>query len=563
MKILITEDQLNLLVKKINKTSLIKEIYENNTLVIGDSIGYFLSQKLNLPNNMFLNSISEQIYTTKDLLNDLVESDEIRNDIKNIIVSIGSEDLFSEQSYIKNLCELIYEIFPNAEYFIIEGFLPSQITEKLEEKQKVDLEFVRESYYDKFPKDKFNIIDSGDLISREKLDIDSSKISFILNQLLRVLNLNTDELDLQDKEISKNTNKKEFLNNDVFKYVDLNLDDREKYDEVDEFFTALKLMIKSNNIYNIKLTNADKGDVELIQTTLKLLDLPYSDKIEVNGKFDNATRKTVEEFQKIKGIDVNGVVDSELLEILLYDLENKGFDEDKLKEFLDLDFDIEEDLQTPNTNGIVKIVNLGGERESNANLMIDYMIEKNIVNPFTQIGILSVIGKESGFIPQNEICYDGTPNDRIRKIFGSCRLGKYNDTELTILKKDCVKFFDAVYGKEASPCFNFNTGNDKVGDGYKYRGRGFNGITFKTIYKQIGDYIGEDLVSDPEKLNDLDVAAKAAVAYFTKGKDGGSLPEFNNTEEAINYFVDLNAGGNAMSETRQNAFNVSGHFEVE
>ena len=47
-----------------------------------------------------------------------------------------------------------------------------------------------------------------------------------------------------------------------------------------------------------------------------------------------------------------------------------------------------------------------------------------------------MIGKESGFEPQNEDCYDGTSNDRIRKLFGS-RVPS-NDVDLneleTILK---------------------------------------------------------------------------------------------------------------------------------
>lgn len=565
MKILVTEQQLGFIVKEF-KNNIINESYENNTMVIGDSIGYYLSQKLNLPNNFFLNSTPEQIYTTKDLLNDLIEEDKPKNEIKNLIISIGFEDLFYEKSYIENLCNVIYELFPNANYYVIEGFLPSEIVKELDENKKIDLEFARASYYDSFPDDIFTIIDSGELISREELNINSSKINFILNQLLRFLNLGTDEIELQDKEISKN--KKEILGKEI-KFIDLNLDDRKDYDEIEEILFNLMLMIKSNNIYDKKMKNTNQGDIEIIQIGLKLLELPYSDQIEINGELDNVTEKVVKNYQNEKGLDEHGVVDSKFLEKLFKDIESKNFTNVDVLYILDRElFDknqnelLNQNNQYLMTNGRVQINSLGGEKESNANLMIDYMNEKGITNPYTQIGILSVIGKESGFVPQNEICYDSTSNSRIREIFGSCRLGKYDDKGLTVLKKDCVKFFDAVYGKDASPCFRFNTGNDQVGDGYKYRGRGFNGITFKTIYKQIGDYIGEDLVSDPEKLNNLDVAAKAAVAYFTKGKDGSSLPEFDNETDAINYFVDLNAGGNAMSETRQNAFNVSGNFEV-
>jgi predicted chitinase len=201
------------------------------------------------------------------------------------------------------------------------------------------------------------------------------------------------------------------------------------------------------------------------------------------------------------------------------------------------------------------------------------MNQVGITNPYTQIGILSVIGKESGFEPKNEICYGGTSDDRIKDIFGSCRTNdtkikrdwstKYGPTvTISSLKDHCEDFFEAMYGEKATSCLGWNTGNDSPGDGYKYRGRGFNQITFKNTYRRIGGYIGEDLVSDPDRLNDVTVAAKAAVAFFTGGKTGSSLPDFTNTTDAINYFVDKNAGGSAGGETRGKAFDASKDFKV-
>jgi hypothetical protein len=77
------------------------------------------------------------------------------------------------------------------------------------------------------------------------------------------------------------------------------------------------------------------------------------------------------------------------------------------------------------------------------------MKRQNITNPYTQIGILSVIGKESGFVPQSEISYGNTSNQRIREIFG-IRVKQYSDDELDSLKKDDKKFFDVVYGSIAT-----------------------------------------------------------------------------------------------------------------
>jgi len=326
MKIIVTENQLEFLVKKLNNNVLLKESYNKDTMIIGDSIAYLLDQKLNLFNSI---SIDQNIkYTTKNLYIDLDENDEPKDEIKNLIISIGSGDLFVEEEYVTNLCELIYELFPNAKYYVIEGFISSEIAEKLNEKQKIDLEFLRQSYYDKFPDDLFTIIDSGDLISREELNINSPKISFILNQILRYINIGTDEIKIQNKEIKKDIEKKEII--DIEKFNDLSIDGREEFDELNEFLSLLEKMIKSNNIYDKKLKNKYLGDVEIIQAALKFLDLPYSDDVEINGYFDDDTEYLVKQYQKIVGLSDNGVVNNKFLEKLLFDLEIKEFNEEEL-----------------------------------------------------------------------------------------------------------------------------------------------------------------------------------------------------------------------------------------
>jgi putative chitinase len=89
------------------------------------------------------------------------------------------------------------------------------------------------------------------------------------------------------------------------------------------------------------------------------------------------------------------------------------------------------------------------------------------------------------------------------------------DDELTALKADPVKFFDYVYG-DKNPAFK-GYGNDQPGDGYKYRGRGFIGITFKTNYKKYGEKLGIDLVGNPDLANDPKIAAKIAVMMMLDG----------------------------------------------
>jgi putative chitinase len=137
-----------------------------------------------------------------------------------------------------------------------------------------------------------------------------------------------------------------------------------------------------------------------------------------------------------------------------------------------------------------------------------------ISNAFIQTAILSSIHSESTFVPKSEKGYGNTPNDRIRQIFTK-RVEGYTDAQLTALKKDDVKFFDAVYGYLTS--VGKSNGNTAPGDGYKYRGRGLNQITFKNNYKFYGDKIGVDLVNNPDRLNELPIAAAAAAAFFANG----------------------------------------------
>ena len=66
----------------------------------------------------------------------------------------------------------------------------------------------------------------------------------------------------------------------------------------------------------------------------------------------------------------------------------------------------------------VKITgNFNNDQLSNINFLIDEMNKEGITDPYAQIGILSVIKKESGFIPKSEVSYSKTSNERCIKRF--------------------------------------------------------------------------------------------------------------------------------------------------
>jgi predicted chitinase len=197
-----------------------------------------------------------------------------------------------------------------------------------------------------------------------------------------------------------------------------------------------------------------------------------------------------------------------------------------------------------------------GEQGRNVDLIIDEMEKSGIKDPLTQVGILSVIAKESGFNAFKEKSYCNTSNSRIRQIFGR-RTKRYSDEQLNQLKCNDPQFFEAMYGKGSG----IRLGNTQPGDGWRYVGRGFNGLTGRGNYKKYGNMIGVNLEGNPELVEDPRVAAKIAIAFFTKGKDPKSMPKFSTEEEAAKYFANLNAGSVSTS-SQSNAIAKLDNFDI-
>lgn len=160
-------------------------------------------------------------------------------------------------------------------------------------------------------------------------------------------------------------------------------------------------------------------------------------------------------------------------------------------------------------------------QKQNAEILQQRMVAKGITNPFTQAAILAVISKESSFVPQNEnLNYTAK---RITEVWP-----KVPATLAATLANNAQKLGDYIYG----PTMNKTLGNG-IGEGYKYRGRGYNQITGKANYQKIGSQIGADLINNPDLLNDPKIAADAAILFFTNGITSmaklGKLSQYNAT----------------------------------
>lgn len=185
---------------------------------------------------------------------------------------------------------------------------------------------------------------------------------------------------------------------------------------------------------------------------------------------------------------------------------------------------------------------LSGQAKANASTLLTQMKLRGITSPFTHAAILAVISKESGFIPTSENM-NYTSADSISKIFGIplSNAGAY--------VKNPKALGDYAYGPIKKPTL----GNGE-GEGYLYRGRGYNQLTGKANYKKYGDLVGVNLVANPDKLNDPKVASDVAIEFFKNGIKSlaslGKLSQYNATnindfktaKDSLGAIYNVNAG---------------------
>lgn len=142
--------------------------------------------------------------------------------------------------------------------------------------------------------------------------------------------------------------------------------------------------------------------------------------------------------------------------------------------------------------------------EKNAALVVSALKDYGIVNPYMQAAILAILWKESRIQPVREnMKY--TSADRLRFVFQTAFKGK-DDAFVNQYVNNPEGLANYVYGGKY--------GNTAPGDGYKYRGGGYNGITFKSGYQRYGDMTGYDLVNNPDLLRDPAISADAIAAYY-------------------------------------------------
>jgi len=185
----------------------------------------------------------------------------------------------------------------------------------------------------------------------------------------------------------------------------------------------------------------------------------------------------------------------------------------------------------------------------NIKLIKKQMDNFEITDKYARIAILSVIAKESGVVPQVEKCYTTTSFERIQKTWPYFE--RWDEQSLTELRANCVAFFNYTYEVNRTAKYGNRPGTN---DGYNYRGRGFNQITFRGTYKNYAKYLEDeykgsetetDILANPDLLNKADIAAFCAVKFLSRqltSSKYGFPPTFAAQDAANVAMANANAG---------------------
>lgn len=145
-------------------------------------------------------------------------------------------------------------------------------------------------------------------------------------------------------------------------------------------------------------------------------------------------------------------------------------------------------------------------------LVIREMLKQGFTDPREIAMLLALTNYESGGYSQTVENMKYSSPERLVKMFKEVTS---IEQARQLIAGGEVAIANAVYGgaKGAS------LGNNAPGDGYRYRGRGFNHLTGKANYAKYSRSLGIDLVNKPELLStDPNVMAAVAVEFYKNSK---------------------------------------------
>jgi len=234
----------------------------------------------------------------------------------------------------------------------------------------------------------------------------------------------------------------------------------------------------------------------------------------------------------------------------------------------------QEDTETTSSsNSSVAWTGSGGYNAANVKIVMDqidkYSKEKYpaLNNTFLRVAILSKIAVECRFKMSREKNYKTVA--RAKQMLAKPLEG-LTDEQVAALIKSPEEFWEYVYGQGLGgningvevpkspyykkhgkpPGIKKGLGNDKVGDGYKYRGRGFIQFTGKYQYKKYGKLAGVDGGGNPDSFLEPATSAKLSIVRIMKGIEmfGGGIKDYKDQNSANIAVTKSVAGRNASEE---------------
>jgi predicted chitinase len=187
-----------------------------------------------------------------------------------------------------------------------------------------------------------------------------------------------------------------------------------------------------------------------------------------------------------------------------------------------------------------------GDAATRRNALERQIAAAGIDDPATRAAIMSQAHHETGGFQSSEENFNYS-GKRLFELYGTGNKYKnkvrFNSVEeanaLVSQGKSAVG--DVIYGGRM--------GNTDAGDGFKYRGRGAFQLTGRENYKRYGDMVGVDLESNPELVNDPEIGAKVAVAYYQDRVSGRGID--SNNVDAVSKAIN---GGTVGLQDRRDLF---------
>jgi len=152
-----------------------------------------------------------------------------------------------------------------------------------------------------------------------------------------------------------------------------------------------------------------------------------------------------------------------------------------------------------------------------------------IAGTFVAVALVAIInqGASTSMDPSNLAAascsgiYSGTRGRREAALIRAASAAGLRCTEAAQFMAQCAHECDSFntmqeYASGDAYEWRSDLGNNQPGDGRRFKGRGYIQITGRANYQTYGRLIGVDLVNNPTKAEEPDIAAKVALAYWNR-----------------------------------------------